>query len=112
LTGRNRYTVSPLALVNLIAITPFFLPLVILTEFRQLRLLRLLRIFRPLQLGRYSNAFETFADVLKSKKEELIISLMTVIILILVSSSLYGSNTRPSIPDAMWWAVVTLVSVG
>jgi voltage-gated potassium channel len=49
-----------------------------------------LRIFRVLKLGRYSSAFETFADVLKPKKEELIITLiMAVIILILASSAMY-----------------------
>ena len=117
--GRIRYAVSPLALFDLIAITPFYLPLLIPIEFRLLRLLRLLRIFRVLKLGRYSNAFETFADVLKSKKEELIITLvMAVIILILASSALYvvEREAQPdkfsSIPDAMWWAVVTLATVG
>ena len=119
LTGRIRYAVSPLALVDLIAITPFYLPLIFPIELRLLRLLRLLRIFRVLKLGRYSNAFETFADVLKSKKEDLIITLiMAVIILILASSALYvvEREAQPdkfaSIPDAMWWAVVTLATVG
>ena len=119
LTGRIRYAVSPLALVDLIAITPFYLPLIFPVELRLLRLLRLLRIFRVLKLGRYSSAFETFADVLKSKKEELIITLiMAVIILILASSALYvvEREAQPdkfaSILDAMWWAVVTLATVG
>ncbi|MDD1700162.1 MAG: ion transporter [Methanoregula sp.] len=117
--GRIRFALSPLALVDLIAITPFYLPLFIPIEFRMLRLLRLLRIFRVLRLGRYSNAFETFADVLKSKKEEIVITIiMAVIILILASSALYAveREAQPekfaSIPDAMWWAVVTLATVG
>jgi voltage-gated potassium channel len=118
-TGRIRYAVSPLALIDLIAIAPFYLPMVFPIELRLLRLLRLLRIFRVLKLGRYSYAFETFADVLKSKKEELIITIiMVVIILILASSALYvvESEAQPdkfsSIPDAMWWAVITLATVG
>jgi voltage-gated potassium channel len=118
-TGRIRYAVSPLALIDLIAIAPFYLPMIFPIELRLLRLLRLLRIFRVLKLGRYSFAFETFADVLKSKKEELIITLiMVVIILILASSALYvvESEAQPekfsSIPDAMWWAVITLATVG
>jgi voltage-gated potassium channel len=117
--GRIRFALSPYALVDLIALTPFYLPLIIPLEFRMLRLLRLLRIFRVLRLGRYSNAFETFVDVLKSKKEELSIAvIMAVIILILASSTLYTveRDAQPdkfgSIPEAMWWAVVTLATVG
>jgi voltage-gated potassium channel len=117
--GRIRYVLSPLALFDLIAISPFYLPLFIPVEFRLLRLLRLLRIFRVLRLGSYSHAFETFADVLKSKKEEMIIAfVMVVIILVLSSSALYVAEheAQPEkfscIMDAMWWAVVTLTTVG
>ena len=117
--GRIRYALSPYALMDVIALTPFYLPLIIPIEFRLLRLLRLLRIFRVLQLGKYSNAFETFVDVLRSKKEEIAITVvMAMIILVLASSTLYlvERDAQPdafgSIPDAMWWAVVTLASVG
>jgi voltage-gated potassium channel len=117
--GRIRYALSPYALVDLVALTPFYLPLVIPIEFRLLRLLRLLRVFRVLRLGKYSNAFETFVNVLKSKKEELVITIvMAVIILVLASSTLYTveRDAQPdkfgSIPEAMWWAVVTLATVG
>ncbi len=91
LKGRIRYALSPFALVDLVAITPFYPPMIIPIEFRLLRLRRLLRIFRVLKLGRFSNAFETFVDVLRSKKEELIITIiMVVIILILASSALFA----------------------
>ena len=117
--GRLRYLVSPYMLIDLVALTPFYLPLVIPLEFRLLRLMRLLRVFRVLRLGKYSNAFDTFVDVLKSKKEELVITfIMAVIIMIMASSALYAAEREAqpekfgSIPDAMWWAVVTLATVG
>jgi voltage-gated potassium channel len=117
--GRIRYMVSLYMLIDLVALTPFYLPLIIPLEFRLLRLLRLMRVFRVLRLGKYSNAFDTFVDVLKSKKEELVITvIMAVIIMILASSALYAAerDAQPekfgSIPDAMWWAVVTLATVG
>jgi len=117
--GRIRFALSPFALVDLIAITPFYLPLIVPVELRLLRMLRLLRVFRVLKLGRYSNAFDTFVDVLKSKKEEIVIGvIIATIILILSSSALFfvEYEAQPvkfaSIPDAMWWAVITLTTVG
>jgi voltage-gated potassium channel len=117
--GRILYALSPYALTDIIAITPFYLPMIIPIELRLFRMLRLLRIFRVLRLGKYSNAFDTFVDVLKSKREEIIISVvMATIILILASSTLYTveRDAQPevfgSIPSAMWWAVETLATVG
>lgn len=119
LRGRLRYALSPYALIDLVALTPFYLPMVIPIEFRMLRLLRMLRLFRVLRLGKYTNAFESFVTVLKAKKEELIITVvMALIILTLASSAMYSleKEAQPeafgSIPDAMWWAVVTLATVG
>jgi voltage-gated potassium channel len=119
LYGRIRYALSPYALTDVIALTPFYLPLIIPVEFRLLRMVRLLRIFRVLRLGQYSHAFETFFDVMKSRKEEIVITIvMALIILVLAASTLYAveRDAQPeafgSIPDAMWWAVVTLATVG
>jgi voltage-gated potassium channel len=118
LRGRIRYALSLYALLDVIALTPFYIPMIIPIEFRLLRMLRFLRIFRVLRLGKYSNAFETFVDVLRSKKEEIVITVvMAMIILILAASTLYTDerDAQPekfgSIPDAMWWAVVTLALV-
>lgn len=117
--GRIRYALSPYALTDVIALTPFYLPLFIPIEFRLLRLLRLLRIFRVLRLGKYSNAFEMFVTVMRSKKEEIVITvIMAIMVLILSSSTLYvvERDVQPeafgSIPHAMWWAMATLSTVG
>ncbi|RPI39186.1 MAG: ion transporter [Methanoregulaceae archaeon] len=117
--GRIRYALSPYALTDAIALTPFYLPLIIPIEFRLLRLLRLLRIFRVLRLGKYSNAFEMFVSVLRSKREEIVITvIMAIMVLILASSTLYvvERDVQPeafgSIPHAMWWAVSALSTVG
>lgn len=118
-TGRLHYMMSPLALFDLLALTPFYLPMIIPVEFRLLRVLRLLRIFRVLKLGGYSSAFDTFARVLKEKKEEIIIAvIMASLVLILSSSAMYyvEHEAQPekfsSIPDSMWWGIETLTTVG
>lgn len=116
--GRLRYALSPLALIDLIAILPFFiagLPL----DLRFLRLMRLVRLARILKLGRYSNAMQLISRILVSKKEELAVSLAAVLSLLLVTASLMyfiENGAQPeafsSIPATMWWAIATLTTVG
>lgn len=113
--GRLRYMMTPLAIIDLLAILPFYIPAV-LPDLRFLRLLRLLRIFK---LARYSAALRTIGSIFWSKREELIITLFATIFLLIFSSSIvyYVENeAQPevfsSIPAAMWWGVATVTTVG
>ncbi len=115
-TGRIKYIFSPLALLDLIAIIPFYAPFVTTADLRVFRILRLLTL---LKLTRYSGEFSLFGRVFSSKKSEIIISAVVVVILLILSSTLMffaEHKTQPeafsNIPDAMWWAVVTLSTVG
>ncbi len=117
-SGRLRFMITPLAIIDLMAFIPFYLPFAF-PELRFLRAFRLFRLFRVLKLARYSESLQTFADVLKLKKEELGLMLFAIIILLTVSSSLMYEaehEAQPeafsSIPAAMWWGVVTLATVG
>lgn len=114
--GRLLFIITPLALIDLIAILPFYIPMVTNVDLRFLRALRLFRIFK---MTRYSSRFRIFMDVFKDKKEEIFISAMLVLLLLVISASLmyYAENkVQPeafsNIPEAMWWAVVTLTTVG
>lgn len=116
--GRLRYSVTPLALVDLLAIAPFFLPFLGF-DLRFARMLRLLRLARVAKLGRYSSAVDSIARVIHDRKHELVASLTFMFMLILVAASLLyfaESEAQPdhfgSIPASMWWAVVTLTTVG
>jgi voltage-gated potassium channel len=117
--GRFRYMLTPLALVDLLAIIPFYLPALIPLDLRYLRLLRLFRVLRVFKVARYLQAMRIMGHVLWEKKEELLITLGAGAMLLLIASSLvYGleKEAQPdkfsSIPAAMWWAVVTLTTVG
>ena len=117
--GRLHFMVTPLALVDLLAILPFYAPIVLRVDLRFLRALRLIRILRLLKLGRYSQAMQTIARVVVAKKEELAVTAFVVLILLLLGSAgLYYAehdaqpDAIPSIPAAMWWGVVTLSTVG
>ncbi|MCL5264582.1 MAG: ion transporter [Chloroflexi bacterium] len=117
--GRIRYALTPMALVDLVSILPFYLPMFIPFDLRFVRALRLLRLFRLLKSARYSNSLHTIGYVLKSKKEQLVITAFATSILVVFASSLMyfvESEAQPkafsSIPATMWWAVATLTTVG
>lgn len=117
-TGRLRFVVTPFAMIDLMAIFPFYAPF-LLPDLRFMRSIRLFRLFRMLKLARYSEALRTFGSVLRMKREELSVALFAILILLVVSSSLMYQaehDAQPgafqSIPDAMWWGIVTLTTVG
>jgi voltage-gated potassium channel len=116
---RIRYIFSFMALVDLFAILPSILPIIFPMDLRFLRLFRLFRMARLLKMGRYSKAVQTFSQVLKGKKEELVVAVIAVLFLLLISSTLmfyFENEAQPqafkSIPDAMWWAAAALTTVG
>lgn len=118
LRGRLRYVTSPGMLVDLVAILPFYLPLNKL-DLRSLRSLRMIRFVRFFKLARFLNASRVIRRVFASKKNELMISMLMVLTLIILAASLMyfvEHDAQPdkfsSIPETMWWSVATLTTVG
>lgn len=116
--GRLKFALSPFPLIDLIAILPT-LGLLGAWQTRHFRMARLLRFLRVLKLGRYSNSTKTLFRVLRSRKEELLIAVFMVCILLLFSSTcIYycekdaQGDKFSSIPASMWWGVATLTTVG
>ena len=118
-TGRIKYFFTPYAIIDLLAILPFYLPMIIPLDLRFIRAVRLFRLFRLFKIGRYSKAVVILKKLLKDKKEELLLVIFIAFILLIIFSSLMyfiEKGAQPeafsSIPAAMWWGITTLTTVG
>lgn len=119
LLRRLRFATSPMAIIDLLAIVPFYLPMFIPFDLRFVRVLRVFRMFRLFKIGRYSDSMKTLANVLRAKREDLLVTVSAVVVLLVfVSSIMYfvENEAQPeafaSIPAAMWWGVSALTTVG
>ena len=117
--GRLRYILSPMALIDLFAIAPFYLPLLIPMDMRFLRALRLFRLFRLFKLSRYSESMAMFGRIARDRKEDLVITVFIIVIVLILSSAMmyYAEHdAQPekfdNIPDTMYWGIITLATVG
>lgn len=116
--GRLRFMVSPYALVDLLAIAPFYLPIIV-GEQGAPRLLRIFRLFRLLKITRYTESTSLITDVFRKKSHELVITALFMSIwLVFVSSVMYyvERGAQPdvfsSIPASIYWGIITLTTVG
>jgi voltage-gated potassium channel len=116
--GRLRWMFSPMALVDAVAVLPFYLPFVG-TDLRFMRVFRLLRIFRIAKVARYSTSLRLVWRVAATKREEMIIAAVLMSVLIVTASCLMyfaEHQAQPekfsSIPATMWWSIATLTTVG
>lgn len=115
---RLRYIVTPIAIIDLLAVIPALFafggaPSLVLRFFRVLRMLRLAK------LGRTSKAWKLLQQAFIRKKQEFALILGMLLVTILAAGSLmYGAEgeIQPdkfgSIPRAMWWAIITLTTIG
>jgi len=117
--GRARFARTPLAIVDVLAILPWYLPWLLPVDARVLRSLRLVRLLRIFKLARYSEALRTLGSIVRERRAELSISAMFGFVLLLAASSIMYAlehDAQPeafsSIPAAMWWGCVTLTTVG
>jgi len=117
--ARLKYIRSPMAVIDLLAILPFYLPMLISFDLVGIRAIRLVRFLRLLKLNRYSDAFMAITDVFRAKSREILVSLFCVFLLMIVASLLIFYAEHDAQPkqfanafSGLWWAVATLTTVG
>ncbi|XP_065070403.1 potassium voltage-gated channel subfamily A member 1-like isoform X3 [Rhopilema esculentum] len=113
---------SFLNLIDVIAILPFYITLPMesssVGSLGVLRVIRLVRVFRIFKLSRHSRGLQILGHTLRASLRELGLLIFFLLIgVILFSSAVYYAEggekeTFRSIPDAFWWAVVTMTTVG
>ncbi len=114
--ARLRYAISTNGVIDLISVLPFWLAFVVPAEFR---IILLFRVVRFLKLARYSPALRSLLDALYSERRALFGCAVILLGATLISASfmhLAERDAQPdkfgTIPDAMWWAIVTLGTIG
>jgi len=116
--ARLRFVLSPSGLTDLLAILSS-LAFVGGSSALLLRLVRLARIIRLAKLGRMSRAMDHMVAAVSSRRDELFLSLLAGLVLLVVAATglyLTEGGAQPdkfgSIPRALWWAVATMTTVG
>jgi voltage-gated potassium channel len=115
-SARLAFIVSGSAIIDLLTILPFYLSFVITADLRVMVLLRLLRFFK---LARYSAGIRTLVAVMEAERKALVATGILLFGAVLFSASaihIAEQDAQPeafgSIPAAMWWAIVTITTVG
>lgn len=115
---RLRYMVTPMAIIDLLAVLPALFAFGGASSL-VLRFFRVMRMLRLAKLGRTSKAFKLLREAFVQKRHEFALILGMLMVTILVAGSLLyfaEGDAQPdkfgSIPRAMWWAIVTLTTVG
>jgi voltage-gated potassium channel len=116
LRARFRYAISPLGIIDFLAIVPFWLGLV---TPNYPRLVLVLRVLQFLKLSRYSRSVQSLLDTVYEERRALGGCMLIVVGLAIISGTLMHvveGHIQPdkfgTIPDAMWWAIVTLGTIG
>ncbi|WP_372366555.1 ion transporter [Candidatus Uabimicrobium sp. HlEnr_7] len=114
-----RYVFSFMGIVDLLSIAPTYISLFIAgtQSLLVIRTIRLLRIFRIFKIARYLSEAQTLARALKASRPKITVFLGSVVSLVIIAGTfmylIEGEDSGfTSIPKSVYWAIVTLTTVG
>ena len=114
--ARLKFATSALGLIDLLAVLPFWFAFFVPAD---LRVLLVLRVFRFLKIARYSPGMRSLLDALYAERRALLGCFIILIGAALIAAAimhLVEGQAQPdkfgTIPEAMWWAIVTLGTIG
>ena len=117
--SRVKYVFSFQAIIDLVALLPFYLPFLFPVNLVVLRVFRVFRLLRLFKVNRYTHALATIGAVFRNKANQLISSMLVVALLMVIASVLMYNvehDVQPEVFDnalsGLWWAVATLTTVG
>src|SRR5215471_14942215 len=114
--ARLKYALSPAGIIDLVAVLPFWFAMILPGDLRVVLVFRMVRFFK---FARYSPAMRSLLDVLYNERRALFGCLVIALGTALVAASLMHlaeGSVQPAklgtIPDAFWWAIVTIGTIG
>jgi len=116
---KRNYVLSFFGLVDLLSILPTYLSLFLVgaNSLLVIRSLRLIRVFRVLKLARFVGEGQNLAAALRASRHKITIFLITILTTIIITGTLMyliegRENGFTSIPTSIYWAIVTMTTVG
>ena len=115
----RKFMLSLSGIVDLLSFLPYYLPIFFPAGIPVFRMFRVVRIFRFFQINAYYDSLNVIAEVIASKRQQLLSSVFTILVLMMASSLCMYSLEHEAQPDVfsnafsgMWWSVSTLLTVG
>jgi voltage-gated potassium channel len=118
LFGRIRYVFTPLMLIDLMSVIPFYL-ILFSSDYSGFYLFSIFRVLRLFKAIRYVDAFRIIGKVFYIQREQLLVSFIVIVFIFVFASSviyLAEKDAQPEkfkdIPSSMWYTIATITTVG